>query len=95
MARLKAKRVAELSKMGGKREGDQPVCFVTATEIRELASAWLLLDKIDADIARVIDPEEARGVAGPVLTTCETCGARGLAVPSQPCAICGGPRVVF
>lgn len=51
---LNRARVEQLRKTAGKREGDQPVTFVTATEIRALADAWAMLDDIDAQIARVI-----------------------------------------
>lgn len=63
MKSLNPKRVNQLAKMGGKLEGDQPVNFVTATEIRLLAEAWLLLDDIDRRIAAVIDPHDSRFAA--------------------------------
>lgn len=55
---LSAKRVQQLAKMPGRIEGDGPVGFVTATEIRELAKAWLVVDDIDRRCATVIDPKE-------------------------------------
>jgi len=45
MSKLTIDRVRELAKVPGELGGDRPVFFLTATEVRQMAQAWLLLDE--------------------------------------------------